>query len=241
MSRTIPYLNTLSRTIPYLNTLRRTISYVYTLSRAITYLHTLSRTITYLNTLGKNPNLAPNQILVGNQEHEKLGSQSESSITVPKNPENSGLGWKTLLGSGLLSARYSLSYYVEALPAPLPPQLTLLLLFSLRNYSVLWDKNFDRKSWYTPSYIIIIHQSFRYPNFSEIQKGLHTRFLGTVGQKNFDGKSWHTLPPSFFISLKVFDNRIFLKHRRVLLRNVSVPWDKSNFVGNSWYRPLFKP
>ena len=53
LSRTIPYLNTLSRTIPYLNTLNRTIPYLKTLSRTIPYLITLSRTIPYLNTLSR--------------------------------------------------------------------------------------------------------------------------------------------------------------------------------------------
>ena len=76
LNRTIPYLNTLSRLISYPNTLSRTIPYLNTLSRTIPYLNTLSRTIPYLNTLRKNPKLTQNQILVG--------SQSESSITVPE-------------------------------------------------------------------------------------------------------------------------------------------------------------
>ena len=97
LNRTIPYLIKLSRTIPYLNTLSRNIPYVNTLSRTIPYLKTLNRTIPYLNTSRKNPNLAQNQILVG--------SQSESSITVPKIPKRSRLGLRTLLGSRLLPNR----------------------------------------------------------------------------------------------------------------------------------------
>ena len=41
-------------------------------------------------------------------------------------------------------------------------------------------------------------------------------------QKNFDGKSWY--PP--FLSIKIFDNRIFLIHRSVPHRNLSVLWDE---------------
>ena len=83
LSRTILYIDTLSRTTPYLNTLSRTIRYIDTLSRTTPYLNTLSRTIPYLNTLGKNPNLDQNQILVG--------SQSESST---KNPKTSSANQK---------------------------------------------------------------------------------------------------------------------------------------------------
>ena len=40
------------------------------------------------------------------------------------------------------------------------------------------------------------------------------------------------------LSLKIFHTRKFLKHRRVPLRTISVPWDKKNFDGKSWHRPL---
>ena len=46
----------------------------------------------------------------------RVVSQSESSITSPEScitpPESSRLGWRSLLGSRLESARYSLSYYI---------------------------------------------------------------------------------------------------------------------------------
>ena len=40
------------------------------------------------------------------------------------------------------------------------------------------------------------------------------------------------------LSLKIFHTRKFLKHRRVPLRTISVPWDNKNFEGKSWHRPL---
>ena len=84
--------------IPYLNTLKRTIPYLNTLSRTIPYLNTLNRTIPYLNTL--------NPILIHYRRHIRVVGQSESSIT---SPESSRLGSRSLLGSRLESARYSLS------------------------------------------------------------------------------------------------------------------------------------
>ena len=62
----------------------------------------------------------------------------------------------------------------------------------LRKISVLWDKNFEKKSWYTPS--SPTHKSFRYPIFSEAQKGCPTKFFGTVRHKLWQ-KSWYN-PPS---------------------------------------------
>ena len=90
LSRAIPYFNTMIRTIPYLNTLSRSIPYLNTLSRSIPYVNTLSRTIPYLNTLKKpkftpKPNSCRQPIRIEHEKPLNLISQSESSITVPKN------------------------------------------------------------------------------------------------------------------------------------------------------------
>ena len=130
MTRTIPYFNTLPRTIPYFNTLNRTITYLNTLTRTLPYLNTLTRTITYLKTLTRkipylntltrihsdfgNSSRQPIRIeyYVTRQPIKfkyyitRVVSQSESSITLP---ENSRLWWRSLRGSRLESARYSLS------------------------------------------------------------------------------------------------------------------------------------
>ena len=50
----------------------------------------------------------------------------------------------------------------------------------LRSFPVLWDTDFDKKLWYTPS--SPIHKKFRYPKFSETQKGSPTTFFGIVRQ-----------------------------------------------------------
>ena len=52
---------------------------------------------------------------------------------------------------------------------------------SLRNFSVLSDNDFDKKSWYTP--LSLIHKIFRYQKISETQKRCPTKFFGTVRQK----------------------------------------------------------
>ena len=88
----IPYLNTLSRTIPYLSTLTRTIPYLNTLQSAANQIRVL-----------RNPSRQPIRIEC---YVTRVVSQSESSIT---SPERSRLVWRSLLGSRLESARYSLS------------------------------------------------------------------------------------------------------------------------------------
>ena len=114
----IPYLNTLTRTIPYLNTLTRTIPYPNTLNRTIPYLNTLSRihsgSSANQNRVISHPSRQPIRIEYYITRHPikfeyyvtRVVSQSELCIT---SPESSRLGLKTLLGSRLDSARYSLS------------------------------------------------------------------------------------------------------------------------------------
>ena len=121
----------------------------------------------------------------------------------------------------------------------------------LRNFSVLWDKNFDIKSWYSlpPSPLLSI-KFFDTRNFVK-QKVSPTKFFGTLRQQFFYRKSWYSplIHKIFryqnFFTYEVFsvlwDNRFsienrdiplfgikffntwnFLKHRRVPLRNDSV-------------------
>ena len=118
----MPYLNILSRTIPFLNN--------------------LSQTIPYLNTMsGTHPSCAQSRRNVGSQPESstkktlhfrqpirincylyRVFSQSKSSITSPESsitsPESSRVVCETLLGSQLLSARYSLS---SDIGSPTPP------------------------------------------------------------------------------------------------------------------------
>ena len=137
LNRTIPYLNTLSRTIPYLNTLSRTIPYLNTLSRTIPHLNTLNRIIPYLSTLRKNPNITQNQFLVGNQ------SESSTKKTLkPRQPIRIEyysaetypiliLGWGTLLAPGHESAAIA---YLNTRRVPHPPPPTPRLISSHSYY-----------------------------------------------------------------------------------------------------------
>ena len=79
----------------------------------------------------------------------------------------------------------------------------------LRILMVLWDKKLDRNSWKNPS--SLFHYIFWYLNFSRTQKVYPTMFFGTVRHQLFDGNLWC---PLFPLSLKFFDARNFLKHRR---------------------------
>ena len=116
----------MSRTIPYLNTL----------SRTITYLNTLNRIIPYLNTLRKNPNLNQNQILVGSQSEpstkktlkprQPIRIEYHSAETYPILLHCRNIPYlNTWVGDSSRSwARvgcYSLSYYMEGPPPPPPP------------------------------------------------------------------------------------------------------------------------
>ena len=58
----------------------------------------------------------------------------------------------------------------------------------------------------------------------------------TIWTENRDNQPlfypWH-LPR--LLSIKFFDTRIFVKHRRVPLRRFSALWDKKSFESKSWY------
>ena len=86
----------------------------------------LDTSITCLNTLSRvsAPYLSTLPTRIGNQSESstRVVSQSESSITSTESsitsPESSRLGLKTLLGSRLESARYSLSQYIGSSTTP---------------------------------------------------------------------------------------------------------------------------
>ena len=90
---------------------------------------------------------------------------------------------------------------------------------SLTNFfvSVLWNKTFFDNSVMPPP----MHQNFRCQSFFETQKGSPTKFFAPVRQKNFDKTM---MPP--LLCIKNFDTRIFLKRRRIPLRNFWALWDK---------------
>ena len=102
----------------------------------------------------------------------------------------------------------------------MPPPLLCMKIFDKRiflkqhqsvlqwNISVQWDKNFDRKSWYSPAPLI---QTFSVPKISETLKDSPpTEIFGTVRQKIFDRKSWNSPLP--LLSINFFATGYFLKH-----------------------------
>ena len=52
----------------------------------------------------------------------------------------------------------------------------------LRYFLVLWDKNFDKKLWYTPLFSSL-HRNFGYPKFFETKKVSPTKFFVTLRQR----------------------------------------------------------
>ena len=81
-----------------------------------------------------------------------------------------------------------------------PPLLLSIKFFGTRNFpkhrrfaprifSVVWDKNFDKKSWYTPS--SLIHKISVSRNFLK-QRRVPLRNFSVLWDKDFDKKSWYT-------------------------------------------------
>ena len=89
----------------------------------------------------------------------------------------------------------------------------------LRKNSVMWDRSFDKKSWYTP--LLSYSKSSSIPEVfcSETQNGSPTKVFGTVRQKLWQKTVIHTL---LHFSINVFETRNFLKHRKVPLRHFSL-------------------
>ena len=73
---------------------------------------------------------------------------------------------------------------------------------------------------------------FRYQKISGKQKGSFTKlFVSVLWDKKFRQNRDAPL-----LCMKIFDERIFLKHQSVLQWNISIQWDK-NSDGKSWYSP----
>ena len=84
-------------------------------------------------------------------------------------------------------------------------------------FGTLTQQIFDGKPWYSPQRTS--HETFRFRNFSEAEKGSVTIF-SVLWDNKFSTASRDTLPVLF--SLTFFGTRIFLKHSMKRLRNVSV-------------------
>ena len=87
-------------------------------------------------------------------------------------------------------------------------------------FGIVRQQTFDRKSWYFPHW----HKIFRNPNCSETQKGYSMKKFGTVRQNDFGRVSWFPTP---LLSKNFFDTRNSLRQRRVPLRNILAPSDKT--------------
>ena len=87
-------------------------------------------------------------------------------------------------------------------------------------FGIVRQQTFDKKSWYFPHW----HKIFRNPNCSETQKGYSMKKFGTVRQNDFDRVSWFPTP---LLSKNFFDTRNSLRQRRVPLRNILAPSDKT--------------
>ena len=94
---------------------------------------------------------------------------------------------------------------------------------ALRNDSVLWGKTTSaKKSWYSTPLPPLVQKNFRFQKNSGSQKRSSVEYFCTKGQNSFDGKSWYAP-----LSIKFFHIKLFLKRKMILLRNVSVLWDKT--------------
>ena len=87
------------------------------------------------------------------------------------------------------------------------------------NFSVQWDKNFDGKSWYPP----LVYKIFSPTRIFLKHRMVPWRsFFRSCEIKEFSTKPW-SFP---LLCLKLFDTWTLPKHRSVLLRFLSILWDK---------------
>ena len=92
-------------------------------------------------------------------------------------------------------------------------------------------KNFRRKLVICP---LLSINFFRYQKISGKQKGSFTKlFVSVLWDKKFRQNRDAPL-----LCMKIFDERIFLKHQSVLQWNISIQWDKTD--GKSWFPPLIQ-
>ena len=100
-------------------------------------------------------------------------------------------------------------------------------------HEIFWyceTKNYQQKLVKSPHCPYV----FSITDFSETQKGSLTTFFGFVRQIIWQKIVIHT---PLLLSIKTFDTRSFLKHRRILLRSFLIPWDKK-FDKNLWNNPF---
>ena len=99
----------------------------------------------------------------------------------------------------------------------------------LRKFSALWDIKISTENRDKPP---LIHKCFSMPeNFRKTEGFFYKAFRFGPVRRKVPTKPWCPL-----LCMKIFDERIFLKHQNVLQWNFSVTWDK-NFDGKSWYSP----
>ena len=98
-----------------------------------------------------------------------------------------------------------------------------------RKFSALWDIKISTENRDKPP---LIHKCFSMPeNFRKTEGFFYKAFRFGPVRRKVPTKPWCPL-----LCMKIFDERIFLKHQSVLQWNFSVTWDK-NFDGKSWYSP----
>ena len=102
---------------------------------------------------------------------------------------------------------------------------------AIRNFSGLWDTEFDKKTWKTP--LFSYPKLFSIPEVFWNTEGFHNEFFRFCETKTLT-KNCDTRASSLIH--KIFDTRIFLKHRRVALRFFLVLWNK-NLEKKSWKTP----
>ena len=101
-------------------------------------------------------------------------------------------------------------------------------------------KRFDKKSWPTP----LMHKIFGYLKLVKTWGVPVSYEIFRHCEMKIFPRRIVILPfslPSPLLSIKLFDTRIFLKHRRVPLRSFSVLWDKKFPTENRETRSLSYP
>ena len=104
---------------------------------------------------------------------------------------------------------------------------------AIRFFLGLWDTYFDKNSWYTP--LFSYPWKFSIPEVFWNTQGSPYYLFQNCETKTLT-KNCETSPSSLIH--KNFDTRIFLKHRRLFLRYVSVRLDKTVCTENRDTRPL---
>ena len=91
--------------------------------------------------------------------------------------------------------------------------------FSAKLSGTVRQTFFDRSLWYP----ILMLKIFRYPIFSETQKGVHLRIISVLWEKTFSTDNLVTPTAPLH---RNFDKRVFLKRRTFRLQSFLLRWDK---------------